>query len=87
MSGIPDSPDSTSSRLLRTAAIYLTVAEVVTLIGVSYTTLWRWQAQGRFPPRRKLGPHRVGFLKAEVEDWIYSRPQVGSSDRVVSPRD
>lgn len=80
MSQVPTSPHSTSSRLHQSASVYLTVAQVVTLIGVSYTTLWRWQARGLFPPRRKLGPHRVAFLKAEIEDWIQSRPQVGRSD-------
>lgn len=59
-----------------TAAVYLTIAEVLALIGVSYTTLWRWQAQGRFPHRRRLGPNRVGFLRSEVEEWSRSRPRV-----------
>ena len=72
----PSLHQSTSKSVLRTTTVYLTVAQVLTLIGVSYTTLWRWQAQGRFPHRRKLGPNRVGFLRTEVEEWIRSRPQV-----------
>lgn len=75
--------DSTTRRPLtaaETVAVYLTIAEVLALIGVSYTTLWRWQAQGRFPHRRRLGPNRVGFLRSEVEEWIRSRPRVRRGD-------
>jgi predicted DNA-binding transcriptional regulator AlpA len=76
----PNPRPSTTMSLLRTSAVYLTVTQVLTLIGVSYTTLWRWQAQGRFPYRRKLGPNRVGFLRTEVEEWIQSRPQIRGDD-------
>lgn len=75
--------NSSSSRPLTEAealAVYLTVAQVLAIIGVSYATLWRWQKGGHFPHRRKLGPNRVAFLRSEVEEWIESRPRVRDSD-------
>jgi prophage regulatory protein len=51
---------------------------VLKLIGdPGRTTLWRWEKNGQFPRRRKLGGRCVAWLKSEVMEWITSRPQVG----------
>ena len=51
---------------------------VLKLIGdKGRTTLWRWEKNGQFPRRRKLGGRSVGWLVSEVAEWIASRPQVG----------
>jgi prophage regulatory protein len=44
------------------------------------TTLWRWEKNGQFPRRRKLGGRSVGWLRNEVLEWIASRPQVGGGE-------
>ena len=44
--------------------------EVLTMLGISATTIWRWERQGRFPRRLKLGPHLTGWVKSEVEEWF-----------------
>ena len=40
--------------------------QVLGLIGISHATLWRWQRDGLFPKRLRLGPGVVGFRKSEV---------------------
>jgi prophage regulatory protein len=53
----------------------LSGSEVRSLLGgVSRSTLHRWQAEGKFPARRQVGPRRVGFLEAEVVAFIESLP-------------
>lgn len=47
--------------------------DVVALTRLSYSTIYRLERSGRFPPRRKLSVHTVGWLREEVELWIASR--------------
>lgn len=54
----------------------LTIRQVCELVGVGEATLWRWQRQGHFPKRRRLGPGRVGFLASEIYRWMRKRPEV-----------
>lgn len=55
---------------------YLRVSEVLTLAGISRSTLYRWLKQGIFPRRYQIGPGLVGFVEEEVRDWLANRPQV-----------
>ncbi|MDD2230779.1 MAG: AlpA family phage regulatory protein [Candidatus Cloacimonetes bacterium] len=48
-------------------------AEVVALVGLGYTTIWRLEKKGEFPARRKLSIGRVGWLHSEVQGWLDSR--------------
>jgi len=52
----------------------LRVREVVSEIGVSKATLYRWVSSGRFPPPIKLGARAVGWRREEVEAWVAGRP-------------
>lgn len=54
--------------------------DVLELVGIGGTTLWRWERAGRFPRRRQLGPGRVGWLQSEVDAWLKSRPVAESSE-------
>ena len=45
--------------------------------GLSRTTRWRLEKEGKYPKRVQLSPGRVGRLGREVRDWIQSRPRVG----------
>jgi prophage regulatory protein len=47
--------------------------EVVARTGLSYPTIYRYELRGEFPPRRRLGPNSVGWLEAEVVEWVKSR--------------
>ena len=44
-------------------------------IRVPYSTvqIWRLEKAGTFPRRIKLGPNRVGWVEAEVDDWLGQR--------------
>lgn len=54
----------------------LRVNDVTELLGVDRSTLWRWEKSGHFPRRRRLGPRTVGWPKAEVDEWVKTRPVV-----------
>ena len=56
----------------------LRTATVLRATGLSKTTLWRRVSDGSFPEPIRLGGPRsraVGWYRAEVEDWIHSRPR------------
>jgi prophage regulatory protein len=48
--------------------------EVEAATGLSGTTIWRREREGRFPRRRRVGPNAVAWRSDEVEAWIRERP-------------
>lgn len=48
-------------------------SEVVALVGLGFTTIWRMEKKKEFPARRKLSPGRVAWLRSEVEAWVQDR--------------
>jgi len=48
-------------------------SEVVKIVGLGYTTIWRLEKVGSFPARKQLSVGRVAWLRSEVEQWIDSR--------------
>ena len=52
----------------------LRVRAVCELLGVSRTTLWRWERAGQFVGRRQLGPGVVGYIDDDVTTWLSGRP-------------
>lgn len=52
----------------------LRLPEVERAVGVSGTTIWRWEREGKFPRRRRVGPNAVAWRSDEVEKWIRERP-------------
>ena len=59
-------PQLTGMRFLRLK----TVAE---LCGVSRTTIWRLERDGKVPSRYRIGANSVGWLADEVEEWMRNR--------------
>ena len=53
----------------------LRVWEVAELVGMHERTVWRYEREGtgRFPKKKKLGPRRVAWSGAEIEEWIARR--------------
>ena len=51
------------------------------IVHKSRSQLWRDVRAGRFPAPLDLGPNSVGWLRADINDWIASRPrrQYGAS--------
>lgn len=58
---------------------FLRIPELARRLGVSRTTLWRWERAQLLPPRRRIGPNSVGWLEAEIEEFLASRPPIRSS--------
>ena len=49
--------------------------------GLSRSTIYRLEAQGRTPKRIKLGDHSTGWIEAEWDRWLAER--VSARERVV----
>ncbi len=47
--------------------------ELLSLLKISDTTLWRLERSGGFPKRFRLGPGCVGWDHNEVLEWLESR--------------
>jgi len=48
----------------------ITPKQMMQLLQISQTTLWRYCQREDFPKIVKIGPAKVGFRKAEVESWL-----------------
>ncbi len=47
-------------------------AELANSLGVSVSTLWRWNAQGRIPKARQLSPGVTVWDGEEIDAWLAS---------------
>ncbi len=43
---------------------------VLTALGISDATLWRWERINGFPQRIRLGGNTVGWSESEIQEWI-----------------
>ena len=53
--------------------LLLSIADVCRMVGTSRSTIYAWKAQGLFPQAVKLGPKRIGWHRAAVEQWAETR--------------
>ena len=44
--------------------------EVLARVGVSDSTLWRMERDGKFPKRRTIGAGVAGWISTEVDQWF-----------------
>lgn len=58
-----------SDRLIR-------LPEVLAMIGVSDSTLRRWERAGTFPARLRVGPNCTCHRLQDIVDFVRSRPTV-----------
>ena len=42
-------------------------------VSVSSVSIWRWEKNGTFPKRIRLGARASGWLESEVDAWIEQR--------------
>lgn len=54
-------------RLLRTE-------QVLEKLGISRSTLYRLEASGELPSRRRIAANSVGWIEAELDEFIATRP-------------
>lgn len=50
------------------------ISEVAETVGASRSSIYAWISKNEFPKPKKLGARRVGWLAADVENWLNSRP-------------
>jgi prophage regulatory protein len=43
------------------------------LTGISRTTVWRLETDGKFPRRRRLTGNAVAWIEEEILEWLNSR--------------
>lgn len=54
----------------------LRLEEVIEITGLSRASIYRYEACGRFPKRRQVGPNAVRWLDEDLIEWMKSRPPV-----------
>lgn len=42
-------------------------------VGASRSTIFRWERDGRFPKHFKLGENSIGWIQADIEEWLLTR--------------
>lgn len=47
--------------------------EVVELLGISSTTIYRLIKAGKFPKPIKLSPSRIAWTEAAIQKWLKSK--------------
>ena len=52
---------------------YLSIREVIAVLRVSRSTLWRWVKQGLFPKPVRLGPKAVRWRESDIAAWNRER--------------
>ena len=49
---------------------FFTIQEVYEFLGISTSTINRLVKKGDFPPKVKISPRRIVFMRKEIDDWI-----------------
>ena len=52
---------------------FFTIQEVSEFLGISISTINRLIQKGEFPPKVKISPRRIVFMKSEIDEWIKSK--------------
>ena len=47
--------------------------DMLKMVGLGYSTVWRLEKAGNFPARRQLSAGRVAWRLSEVQAWIDGR--------------
>ena len=53
---------------------FLREAEVRHITGLSRTTRWRLERDGKFPRKRRISENAVAWLASEIGSWMAERP-------------
>jgi prophage regulatory protein len=61
--------------MLSKTLVILRLNDVKSRTGLSRSTIYARMAEGDFPPTISLGGRSVGWVEAEINDWISARVQ------------
>ena len=57
---------------------FLTMKEVSDILGISVSTIDRLIKRGKFPPKVKLSPRRIVFMKYQIQEWVAKKGMIGN---------
>ena len=49
------------------------IKELIDMVGLSRTTIWRMENYGSFPKRVSLGANSVGWKLSEINQWLENK--------------
>ena len=49
---------------------YIREKELLVIVSMSRSTVYRSEKKGRFPARKQIAPNCVGWLQSEVDEWM-----------------
>ena len=55
---------------------FLTIKEVSKLLGISVSTINRLIKKEEFPPKIKISPRRMVFMKYQIYQWIQEKDRI-----------
>lgn len=55
--------------------------DLMSLLKVSRTTVWRWERDGVLPPIRTIGPGVEGWLESDLDHYLESLPFANEAER------
>lgn len=53
---------------------FLREIELLKIVNLSRSTVWRLEKAGLFPKRKRIGVRAVGWSREEIQQWLASRP-------------
>ena len=54
------------------------LSEVKSITGLSKTTIYRFEKEGRFPSRVSLGERSVGWFEDDIREFLYVTSKINS---------
>lgn len=57
----------------------LRLQEVIRITGMGRSSIYKWMSEGTFPSPLSLGIRSVGWLEADIQEWLGSRIKLRSS--------
>jgi prophage regulatory protein len=61
---------------------YLSINDVIDIVGVRKSTIYRWMEEGSFPRPRQLGANCVRWPASAIKEWQDSLPTTGREPAV-----
>jgi len=55
---------------------FFTIQEVSEFLGISKSTINRLIKRGDFPPKIKISPRRMVFMKYQIYQWIQEKDRI-----------
>jgi len=55
-------------------------SEIKDYMGLSKSSAFRLEKEGRFPKRRQIGPAAVGWFRCDLDAYLASRPEIGADN-------